>query len=125
MKFLLNMNTPRALGRKLIGAGHECRHVGDIGMERASDVAIMEEAKINQEIIVTHDLDYGHLLAFSGAPSPSVIIFRLRNTHPDNLYARLMSTWPRVEKSLMEGAIVVLEDAALRIRKLPIGQRSK
>ncbi|MCS6937273.1 MAG: DUF5615 family PIN-like protein [Candidatus Bipolaricaulota bacterium] len=79
MKFLLNMNVPRALGQSLVSAGHEYRHVGDIGTAQASDVAIMEEAKANHEVIVTHDLDYGHLLAFSSAPSPSVIIFSLRN----------------------------------------------
>lgn len=122
MKFLLNMNVPRELGRRLAARGHECRHVGDIGMAQASDVAIIEEAKANKEVIVTHDLDYGHLLAFSGEPAPSVIIFRLRNTHPDNLFAQMMSTWPEIERPLLEGAIVALEDAALRIRRLPIAQ---
>ena len=120
MRLLLNMNVPREPGRRLTAEGHICRHVGDIGMAQASDVAIIEEARANKEIIVTHDLDYGHLLAFSGEPEPSVIIFRLRNTHPDNLFTRIMSAWPEIEKPLLEGAIVVLEDAALRIRKLPI-----
>jgi predicted nuclease of predicted toxin-antitoxin system len=45
MKFLLNMNVPRDLGTRLAAQGHECRHVGDIGMAQASDVAIMEEAR--------------------------------------------------------------------------------
>ncbi len=122
MKFLLNMNVPRELGRRLRAQGHECRHVADIGMAQASDVAILAEARASKEIIVTHDLDYGHLLAFSGEPAPSVIIFRLRSTHPDNLFARMMSAWLEVEKPLIEGAIVVLEDATLRIRRLPIAQ---
>ena len=120
MRFLLNMTVPRGLGRRLAAHGHECRHVGDIGMARASDAAIVEEARGNQEIIVTHDLDYGHLLAFSGKPVPSVVIFRLRNTHPDSLLVRLVGTWPEIEKPLLEGAIVVVEDAAFRIRRLPI-----
>jgi predicted nuclease of predicted toxin-antitoxin system len=120
MKFLLNMNVPRDLGRRLAAQGHECRHVGDVGMAQASDVAIVEEARGNQETIVTHDLDYGHLLAFSGQPAPSVVIFRLRNTHPDNLFTRITGTWSEIEKPLLEGAIVALEDAAFRIRRLPI-----
>ena len=122
MRFLLNMNVPRDLGRRLTVAGHECRHVGGIGMAQASDVAIVAEARRSEEIIVTHDLDYGHLLAFSGEPVPSVIIFRLRNTHPDNLFARIMSAWPEIEKPLLKGAIVALEDAAVQIRRLPIAQ---
>ncbi len=125
MRFLLNMNVPRELGRRLGAEGHECRYTGDIGMARASDMAIMEEARANKEVIVTHDLDYGHLLAFSGESTPSVIIFRLRNTHPDNLFARIVGTWHEVEKPLLEGAIVVLEDTVLRIRKLPIAREEQ
>ncbi len=51
-----------------------------------------------------------------------LLIFRLRNTHPNNLFARIIGTRPEIEKPLIEGAIVVLEDAALRIRRLPITQ---
>ncbi len=120
MKFLLNMNVPRALGERLAGEGHTYRHVRDIAMARANDATILEEARHNDEVIVSHDLDYGHLLAFSGEPKPSVIIFRLRNTRPDNLYARILHAWSEIEKPLQEGAIVTIEDATLRIRKLPV-----
>ena len=44
MKFLLNMNLPRVLGRRLVAAGHPCRHVGDIGLGEASDVEIIVAA---------------------------------------------------------------------------------
>jgi len=122
MRFLLNMNIPRELGGRLTGEGHECRHVGDIGMAQATDVGIIEEARRKKEIVVTHDLDYGHLLAFSGELVPSVIILRLRNIHPDNLSARIMDAWPDIEEPLSNGAIIVVEDAALRVRRLPIVQ---
>lgn len=120
MRFLLNMNIPRELGRRLTDEGHDCRHVGDIGMAQASDLAITENARTSGEVILTHDLDYGYLLAFSGESVPSVVIFRLRDTHPKNLFARLTGTWHEIEKPLLEGAIVVMEDSAFRIRGLPI-----
>ena len=82
MKFLLNMNLPRVLGRRLVAAGHPCRHAGDIGLGRASDVEIMAEAGKNPETILNHHLDCGHLLAFSRETTPSVIIFGRRNPHP-------------------------------------------
>ncbi|MBC7226654.1 MAG: DUF5615 family PIN-like protein [Thermoflexales bacterium] len=121
MKFLLNMNIPRSLGVLLAVEGHTCRHAGDIGMSQASDEAILQEARAQSEVILTHDLDYGHLLALSGEPSPSVVIFRLRNSHPKNLLIRLMSVWAEIEEPLQKGAIVILEDAAVRVRLLPIG----
>lgn len=89
-------------------------------MARKNDMAIMEEARAKSEVITTNDLDYGNLLAFSGERSPSVVLFRLRNVHPDNLFARIMAAWPEIEKPLLEGAIIALEDATLRIRRLPI-----
>src|SRR3990170_4790345 len=120
VRFLLNMNVPRELGSRLRGRGHEFRHAGDIGLSRAADSTILLRAKESGETLVTHDLDYGNLLAFSGDKSPSVIIFRLRNTHPDTLDRRVTRAWPEIEAALSGGAIVVLEDAAVRIRRLPV-----
>ena len=120
MKFLLNMNLPRQLGRRLSRLGHPCRHAGDIGLAAAADEKIVAEAKRTQEVIITHDLDYGGILAFSGEDAPSVIIVRMANTHPDRLLARLTAVLPQVEHALAQGAVVALEDNAARVRRLPI-----
>lgn len=89
-------------------------------MAAADDRRITQEAQTQHEIIVTHDLDYGTLLAFSEKVSPSVIIFRLHNVHPQHLFSRMMHVWSEIAEPLSEGALVVIEDAVLRIRKLPI-----
>jgi len=120
MKFLLNMNVPRELGERLGAAGHSYRHAGDIGLAQANDSAVIAEAAARGEVIVTHDLDYGHLLAFSGASGPSVVIIRLRNADSAHVTARIRESWNEIEKSLEDGAIVTSEDAASRVRRLPI-----
>lgn len=122
MKFLLNMNLPRELAKHLADAGHATRHVGNIGLAQASDVTIVQEAQANDEVILTHDLDYGHLLAFSGNRRPSVIIFRLRRVTPHALFSSIVKAWAEIEEPLKKGAIVVLEDSALRVRRLPIAE---
>jgi len=122
VKLLLNMNVLPQLAPRLVAAGHPCRHARDIGLERAEDPEIIKAAKGGGEVIVTHDLDYGHLLAFSGEAGPSVIIFRVRNTHPEALFRRFSECWPDIEDSLRQGAIVTVEDAAVRIRPLPIAR---
>jgi predicted nuclease of predicted toxin-antitoxin system len=69
MKFLLNMNLPPELGRRLATNGHQWRHVANLGMARASDTHIIAAAKDQGECILTHDLDYGQILA----PSPATL----------------------------------------------------
>lgn len=120
MRFLLNMNLPRALMTQLAAVGHQARHVGDIGLARATDAEIIAEAQKTRETILTHDLDYGHLLAFSGDIAPSVVIFRLRRIDSEILFKRLMEVWAEIERPLAEGAMVILEDTVLRVRPLPI-----
>lgn len=116
------MNLPRKLGRNLSARGHPCRHVADIGLAGVADEQVVAEARRARETILTHDLDYGAILAFSGEDAPSVIIVRLTNTHPDRLLSRLTTVLPDVEQALAHGAIVSLEDAAVRVRRLPIEQ---
>jgi predicted nuclease of predicted toxin-antitoxin system len=120
MNFLLNMNVDRDMAAQLKKRGHICRHVGDIGLSRAKDIEIVVEAQRTNEVILTHDLDYGHLLAFSGEKAPSVVIFRMRDLRTHEIMSRLDAIWRDIELPLTDGAIVSLSDKTLRIRTLPI-----
>ncbi|MBK9006682.1 MAG: DUF5615 family PIN-like protein [Anaerolineae bacterium] len=120
MNFLLNMNVNRDMAAPLQQRGHVCRHAGDIGMSRSKDVEIVAEAKKTGETILTHDLDYGNLLAFSGESAPLVLILRVRDLRTDEIMSRFDIAWSEIESPLNEGAIVSLSDKSLRIRNLPI-----
>lgn len=122
MRFLINMNLPRELGRRLEELGHEWRHVGDIGMAEAADDAVVATARESGEVILTHDLDYGNLLAFSGESRPSVITFRLRDVAVDNLIKQLTSAWTQIQEPLNEGSVVTFSDITIRVRRLPISR---
>lgn len=117
---LLNMNLPRGLIRWLNQLGHECRHVGDIGMADSEDLEIIACARDSGEIILTHDLDYGTLLAFSGETRPSVIVFRLRNMSVDSITRIFRDSWSLMSEPLEEGAIVALSDRTVRVWRLPV-----
>jgi len=99
-----------------------CRHAGDIGLSHAEDWQIIEEARRQEEIILTHDLDYGRLLAFTRQSSPSIIIFRTRRSQPDQIFQKLIDILPQVEEYLRRGSIVIVEDQIIRIRKLPFDE---
>ena len=114
------MNLPRTLAVLLTQNGYRCRHVGDIGLSQATDEEIVEEARLNGEVILTHDMDYGKILAFSGESSSSVIIFRYQTKEPESFLKRILNNLPQIQSGLERGAIVVVERKITRIRLLPI-----
>src|SRR6266446_1202658 len=54
----------------------------NIGAPNAPDTEIMQYAYDSGFVVVTHDLDFGRLLAFSKAKQPSVIQFRAQDIRP-------------------------------------------
>ncbi len=114
------MNMPPTLGETLKKRRHSCRHVGKIGMSRATDMEIIQVARQNNEIILTNDLDYGRLMAFEKSNRPSVVIFRVSRHQPDYLLKLFEEVLKREDESLEQGVIIVVEDHGIRIRKLPI-----
>jgi predicted nuclease of predicted toxin-antitoxin system len=55
------------------------------------DPAILSKTGQEQRVLLTHDLDFGELVAASAAKLPSVITFRLRNMRPDNVNRHLQA----------------------------------
>jgi predicted nuclease of predicted toxin-antitoxin system len=122
MRFLLNMNVSREVGKAIAELGGEFIHARDANLATADDRVVIQVARREDRVIVTHDLDYGDLLMLSGEPHVSVIIFRLRRSAPLVMCKRLREAWETIQTPLAEGAIVVIEDASMRIR--PFGGES-
>lgn len=115
------MNLSASLVERLKSTGFDAVHARERGLATAKDDAILEHARTRGEAILTNDLDFGTLLAVEGAAAPSVVILRLRDQHPERVADLLTRSLPRVADSLSRGAIVVIEDAAIRVRMLPVG----
>ena len=118
MRFLPNMNVCGAVGTALTHLGQQWVHARDLGLARADDHTVVDLSRREGMAIITNDLDYADLVTLSGADRPSVIIFRLRLSSPAAMSTRLTESWTRVSLALEQGAIVVIEDAAVRIRSL-------
>jgi len=120
MKFLADMGiSPRSVAF-LRDLGYEAVHLHELGLDRLPDAEILAKARREGYVLLTHDLDFGELLAISGGEIPSVVIFRQRNMRPlsVNHYLRILIT--EHQTSMEQGAIFSVTEGRIRVRTLPI-----
>ncbi len=120
MRFLLDQPISSIVGKTLRAAGHEAPHVSELGLGAASDDVVLDWAAKERCVIVTQDTDFGTLLSSSRQRLPSVILFRMRDGRPSVQARVLVENLPVLEEALRAGAIVVVTDASIRVRHLPI-----
>lgn len=106
--------------RDLRMAGHDALHVGQLGMAASDDESIILRAGADGRIVITQDADFSVILALSGLTSPSLIHFRMRDGRPAKQSAMISANLDRMAPHLEQGSIVVIGDASLRVRRLPV-----
>jgi predicted nuclease of predicted toxin-antitoxin system len=94
-------------------------HVFDLDMAAGRDEHILARAGAEGSVLLTADLDFGEIQARSFG-SVSVLILRLRSHASANVIARLAQILDFAAPALASGASVTIEEARLRIRRLPI-----
>ena len=80
MRFLADMGVDRRIVRWLQQNGDEAIHLSDEGLQKLPDLEIFDKAHLEGRIILTFDLDFGEITAFSRGRVVSVVLFRLHNT---------------------------------------------
>ena len=89
MRFLGDMGVDGRIVGWLQQNGDDATHVGDEGLQRLPDREIFDKAHSERRVILTFDLDFGEITAFSGGRIVSVILFRLHNTRTPHVTERL------------------------------------
>ena len=120
MRFLADAGISPRTVEFLKQLGHEAIHVRTLGLQRAADSELVARARADLSVILTFDLDFGEVLALGVLDKPSVIIFRLADERPDSVNQRLSIVLAERVKALESGALILVEDARYRVRKLPI-----
>lgn len=120
MKFLADMGISPGTVSFLKNRGHDAIHLKDEALSRLPDSEILAKARHEQRVLLTHDLDFGELVAASGATLPSVVIFRLRNMRPENVNAHLEAVLTQHQTALVQGAVISVTEGSARVRLLPI-----
>ncbi|MCH8063093.1 MAG: DUF5615 family PIN-like protein [Chloroflexi bacterium] len=120
MRFLADMGISPGTVTYLQDSGHDATHLNDQNLGRLPDSEILDKARSEERILLTHDLDFGELIAASAAHLPSVIIFRLRNMRPDSLNRYMALILEEHEDLLESGFIMSVTEGQIRSRTLPL-----
>ena len=121
MKFLADIGiSPKTVSflRDLV---HQAVHPHQEGLRTLSDAEILEKARCEGSIVLTHDLDFGDLLAASGARLPTVIIFRLRNMRPERVNLYLQNIITQHATTLDHGVIATVAEGVSAFGAFPWG----
>jgi predicted nuclease of predicted toxin-antitoxin system len=125
MKFLADMGISPNTVSFLQNLGHQATHLHQEGLDRLSDSEILQKARLDGSILLTHDLDFGDLLAANESELPSVIIFRLRNMCPERVNLHLNSILTKHAQDLDQGVVITIAEGGTRVRHLPIVAKSR
>jgi predicted nuclease of predicted toxin-antitoxin system len=98
-------------------------HLYKQGLGRLSDPDILRKARDEGCVLLTHDLDFGELMAAGGANLPSVIILRLRDMRPEGVNVHLRGVVTEYHDMLEKGVIASVSERGIRLRELPIELR--
>jgi predicted nuclease of predicted toxin-antitoxin system len=120
MKILIDMNlSPRWISQ-LAAAGFETTHWSTLGAHNAPDIEIMAYAREGNFVVLTHDLDFGAILAATHGDKPSVVQIRSDDLSPDVIGASVVDAFIQMTSELEEGALVTIDINRTRLRMLPL-----
>ncbi len=119
MKFLVDMNlTPRWVATLAAGE-FEAVHWSSLGPADATDRHIMDLARADGYVVLTHDLDFTTILALTNWDRPSVVQIRAEDPSPEAIGAFVIAALKQAEEELAEGAVLTIDAARVRLRILP------
>ncbi|HUT01910.1 MAG TPA: DUF5615 family PIN-like protein, partial [Phycisphaerae bacterium] len=83
---------------------------------------VLEWALTNDHVLLTHDLDFGAILASTQTTGPSVLQIRTQDLLPSAMEALLVESLRRFENELAIGSLVIIDELRSRARILPLSR---
>ena len=91
---------------------------------KRTDVEIMAYARTNDWIVITHDLDFGAILAATRGEKPSVVQIRAEDINPDVIGLQIVAALRQMADELEAGALLTVDSNRTRLRVLPLKQKN-
>lgn len=121
MKLLIDMNLSPRWRAFMEGEGVSATHWSQVGKPTAADAEIMAYAASGDFVVLTHDLDFGAILAATGGRKPSVVQLRADNISPEAIGATTLRALRQCEAELVSGALLTIDVVRFRLNLLPLG----
>jgi predicted nuclease of predicted toxin-antitoxin system len=101
--------------------GHDAVHLSNEGLHTLEDYLIVEKAIKETRIILTADMDFGQILAFTKSSLVSVVQFRLFDLSPDNLISKLDIVFDKFSDEMSTDTVIItVQENKMRLKKLPL-----
>jgi predicted nuclease of predicted toxin-antitoxin system len=123
MKLLVDMNLSPSWVAALADSGIEASHWSTLGASNAPDSEIMGYARANDYIVLTHDLDFGAILAATHGEKPSVVQIRADDVSPRTIGKQVIAALLQMALELEDGALLTIDTSRTRVRVLPLQSR--
>jgi predicted nuclease of predicted toxin-antitoxin system len=120
VKFLVDMNLAPRWSEFLNSSGFDATHWSQVGAHDTADAVIMAFAASHDYVVLTHDLDFGAILAVTHGTKPSVIQIRADDVSPTAIGATVIRTIRQLSTELEDGVLVTIYPSRSRVRVLPL-----
>ena len=121
MRLVLDQGISRDAASCLRNLGHECVHVGEVGMHSAADEEILAFSLKLNAVVITLDADFHAILAVSGASGPSVIRLRLQGLGVPEVAEVAQRVLSDFDSDLRRGSLVTVKTRKTTCHRLPVG----
>ncbi len=120
MRFLVDMNLAVPVAAWLRGRGHDAVHLLEAGLGDLPDSGVLAKAHAEGRVLLTCDLDFGEIIARTGGRGVSLVVFRMFAVDPPRVIQRLDKILASYGAVLAQGAVVVVDETRVRVRRLPL-----
>ena len=108
------------LAVEMTSAGFKAAHWSAVGAFNTTDPELMAYAAQHGYVVVTHDLDFGAILAASGTKAPSAVQVRAYNFEVKDTAHLLVVVLKQSARMLEQGALLILDTSRSRVRVLSL-----
>lgn len=112
--FIADENIAESVISALRKKGFSVLSIREEGFSTIADDKILQIAKRQKAIIITHDKDFGFLTRYLFI-HPGIILIRLKIPHPQNVIQNLMPFLAQTKIAKLRGRITVIREGVIRI----------